>query len=1161
MGTETKTEPSSLEDLLSGDPAELTKPIKAVEDKWNLVPAFLKVRGLVKQQIDSFNYLIQEDMYNIVMADGNRMLTCDADPEWYMRYLDVRVGSPTTQVNYVERRLTPHDCRLRDMTYSAPIHVDIEYTVGRQVRRRRDVFIGRMPIMLRSSRCVLHGAPDSELIACNECPLDPGGYFVIRGTEKVILIQEQLSKNRILVETDSDGDVMASVTSTDAERKTMTKLRHKRGVFQLQHNIFEKPVNLALVFKALGVESDQELCQLVGASERFSQLLLATFHDATQHSVYTQRDALVHLMKRSRKEKMRAADVRRVTRDPADEALEMLSQLVVSHVPTERYNLWPKVVYLALMLRRMLCAVIDPTHLDDRDYYGNKRLELAGGQLSLLFEDLFKKMNSDLLMEARKTLAKASRTTAFDAVQHVRSDIITHAMEAALSTGCWNIKRFKMDRKGATQVLSRLSFIGAIGMMTRIMSQFEKTRKVSGPRALQPSQWGLVCPCDTPEGESCGLVKNLALMTHVTTDDNQEPFAQFAYMLGVQPMSGVHPGSSAHTPGAALVLLNGAVLGVHTQPHAFVDGFRLARRHGLLSEFASIVFMTDTIQISVDGGRLCRPLVICRNGRPCLTQDHVHRVKAGKLQFMELVAQGVVEFLDTNEENNTLIAMDEAACTRATTHMEIEPFTILGVVAGLIPFPTTTSPPATRTSVQWASSPAERPLACAQAMGTMACNQHLRLDTLLYLLVSPMRPLLTTRTIEMVGFDQMGAGQNATVCVMSYSGYDIEDAIIMNKASLDRGFGRCIVHHTYKATLKKYSNRAADRVMAPVPKARVGTYHLLESDGLSAVGRVINPGDSYVCKQVPSNTRDAVGEALLRDDFYRPQESRYKGVAGEKPVIGKVMLSSNDDSFLLVKTQVRHVRRPELGDKFSSRHGQKGVVGLIVAQEDFPFSTAGICPDLIMNPHGFPSRMTVGKMIECLGSKAAVLSGRFHYGGAFGEDAGLAHRVSDICEELVNHGYSYSGKDLMTSGITGEPLEAHVFMGPIYYQKLKHMVLDKVHARSRGPRVTLTRQPTEGRSRDGGLRLGEMERDCLVAYGASNLLLERLMISSDLFTAYVDGRSGLLGWYDVQKKQAVSPVDKTSEHMAAVKMPYACKLLFQELQAMNIVPRITLKDL
>jgi DNA-directed RNA polymerase III subunit RPC2 len=296
------------------------------------------------------------------------------------------------------------------------------------------------------------------------------------------------------------------------------------------------------------------------------------------------------------------------------------------------------------------------------------------------------------------------------------------------------------------------------------------------------------------------------------------------------------------------------------------------------------------------------------------------------------------------------------------------------------------------------------------------------------------------------------------------------------------------------------------------------------------------------------------------EKLFRPAPLSWKGPVGEQCIVDRVQLTTNEEQHEAFKVLVRHTRRPELGDKFSSRHGQKGVVGVVVQQQDFPFSERGVCPDLIMNPHGFPSRMTVGKLLELLGSKAAVLTGELRYGTAFGERSGLASTVETMSEALVEHGYSYAGKDFLTSGTSGEPLEAYVFMGPVYYQKLKHMVLDKMHARAKGPRVVLTRQPTEGRSRDGGLRLGEMERDCLIAYGASALLLERLMISSDEFKVHVDTRSGLLGYYDGNRGCAVSPVDGASEHMVPVRIPYACKLLFQELQSMGIAPRLRLAD-
>jgi DNA-directed RNA polymerase III subunit RPC2 len=280
---------------------------------------------------------------------------------------------------------------------------------------------------------------------------------------------------------------------------------------------------------------------------------------------------------------------------------------------------------------------------------------------------------------------------------------------------------------------------------------------------------------------------------------------------------------------------------------------------------------------------------------------------------------------------------------------------------------------------------------------------------------------------------------------------------------------------------------------------------------------------------------------------YRETPQAYK--LADPAYVDKVLVTETEQGTPTIKIQTRQTRRPELGDKFSSRHGQKGVVGIIANQEDMPFNDQGITPDIIMNPHGFPSRMTVGKMLELFSGKAGVLSGNLQYGTAFG-----GSKVEDMTELLIKHGFSYSGKDYLTSGITGEALQFYVFFGPIYYQKLKHMVQDKMHSRSRGPRAILTRQPTEGRSRDGGLRLGEMERDCLIAYGASQLLLERLMISSDMHEVdicSVCGQMGYLGYCQVCR---------TTKGVRRITMPYAAKLLVQELGSMNVKVAIGLGD-
>ncbi|KAJ2764369.1 DNA-directed RNA polymerase III complex subunit Rpc2, partial [Coemansia nantahalensis] len=516
---------------------------------------------------------------------------------------------------------------------------------------------------------------------------------------------------------------------------------------------------------------------------------------------------------------------------------------------------------------------------------------------------------------------------------------------------------------------------------------------------------------------------------------------------------------------------------------------------------------------------------------------------AGALQFDDFLRLGLVEYLDVNEENDCMIAIYESEIKPYTTHLEIEPFTLLGAVAGLIPYPHHNQSP--RNTYQSAMG--------KQAIGAIAYNQLNRIDTLLYLMVYPQQPMVKTKTIELINYDKLPAGQNGCVFVMSYSGYDIEDALVLNKASLDRGFGRCQVMRKFTAMVRKYPNNTFDRLTGP-PTFQDGKvperFQFVDDDGMAPPGTRLENGQVYLHKQMPVGDDDvggAPGSALTAPTFRSvPMSFKYP----DPGYVDKVMITTSDSDQTLIKFLLRQTRRPELGDKFSSRHGQKGVCGIIVPHEDMPFTDRGVYPDIIMNPHGFPSRMTVGKLMEFVASKAGAVKGELQYGTCFG-----GSRMEDMCRVLVENGFSYTGKDYVTSGITGEPVGAYIFNGATYYQRLKHMVADKMHARARGPRAVLTRQPTEGRSRDGGLRLGEMEKDCLIGYGASMLLLERLMYSSDVFEVHVCGDCGYLGY------KGWCQMCRSSKSMVPIKIPYACKLLFQELQSMNILPRLVMEDI
>ncbi|KAF4746112.1 DNA-directed RNA polymerase III subunit RPC2, partial [Perkinsus olseni] len=805
-------EPSTAaEQFIPPPPGQEAPPTWA--DKWELLPAFLEARGLVKQHIDSFNYFVTTEIKDIVLAESNRRITSDVDPNWFLEFHDVHVGAPSYRGVLQHVQTTPMMCRIRDMTYASDILVDISYVRGREVVRKNGVCVGRLPVMLRSKLCRLHDATTEQMERMQECPHDPGGYFIIKGTEKVLLMQEQLSNNRIIVEMDAKKMVQAVVTSSTADNKSRTVVCFKSelsGLF-VKHSAFTELIPAVIMLRAMGMESDQEIVQMVGTEKCHVDGMILSLQDAHATGVFSQQQALEYLGNKLKIRSQPAAPPplsqrHRIigsagtspgstdaTERKMGEALEVLVRQVLSHISvyadgsfssafdqdkggaTKPLDFSGKCRFLCLMMRRALDARSDSTLLDDRDYYGNKRLELAGQLIALLFEDLFKSMNTEIKKSVDMRLTKYFQQTSSasaragrsmvgpdsgypDVLRDIDSERITRGMNRAISSGNWNIKRFRIDRSGVSQVLSRFSFIAALGAMTRVKSQFEKSRKLAGPRALQPSQWGMLCPSDTPEGEQCGLIKALSLLAHVTTPDEEGPIRRLCYSLGVEDAAGL-TGEELHSAGTITVFLNGALLGVHRRPQTFMSDMRTLRRRGKIGEFVSIYEheAQRAIIIATDGGRLCRPLIVVKKGKPMLKPEvHLRKLKSGELRFTDFLRLGIIEWVDVNEENNSYIAINPEDVTMESTHLEIEPLTLLGAVAGLVPYPHHNQSP--RNTYQCAMG--------KQAMGNIACNQHLRTDTQLLLLTYPQQPMCKTRTIDLIGYDNLPAGHNASVAVM-----------------------------------------------------------------------------------------------------------------------------------------------------------------------------------------------------------------------------------------------------------------------------------------------------------------------------------------------------------------------------------------------------------
>ncbi|MDO8339507.1 MAG: DNA-directed RNA polymerase subunit B [Candidatus Burarchaeum sp.] len=602
-------------------------------------------------------------------------------------------------------------------------------------------------------------------------------------------------------------------------------------------------------------------------------------------------------------------------------------------------------------------------------------------------------------------------------------------------------------------------------------------------------------------------------------------------------------------PSKTAIYINGRLIGFHDDGDSLVAELRAKRRAGEISPEVNFALnrATGELQVSTDSGRARRPYIVVENGKSLYTPEMVKKVESGELKWNELIKMGVIEYLDAEEENDiAFVAADEKHITEKSTHMEIDPVSICGVTVSQLTYPEHNSSPRIT-------------MACAmskQSLGFYASNYNLRMDSRAHILYYPQEPLVQSEPYRHMNFHRRPAGQNFVVAITSYYGYNMGDAVVMNKNAVDRGLGRSVFFKVHESEERRYPGGQKDKFESPNPTVsgyrEEYMYRYLGDDGIVVPESEVQSKDVLVGKTSPPRFLEEVSAFGLTEEKKRENSLVIK--SGDEGVVDSVMLTESPSGNKFVKVRVRSIKVPENGDKFASRHGQKGVIGLLVPQEDMPFTESGIVPDLIINPHAIPSRMTAGHLIEMLGGKAACFTGERVNGTAFsGQDA------EEFKQTLKEQGFESYGKEILYDGLSGERIESEVFVGVIYYQRLHHLVSNKMHVRSRGPVQLLTHQPTEGKAREGGLRFGEMERDCLIGYGASMLVRERMLEESDKTVELVCNKCGMIAVHDFIKRRDYCPLCDSVE-LYKVEMSYAFKLLLDEIKAIGILPRLKLKD-
>jgi len=1142
-----------------------------------------------------------------------------------------------------QRFLYPNEARLQNMTYGTTIHYDVDIVFNIRLPSEETgeletkthtmslnkLYFGRFPIMLHSNYCILRDQPRELIFNLGECRNDKGGYFIIDGKEKLIISQEKFANNIIYikdkvndlyshsVEVRSESEDTAKPIRTTSIRRVSPNDKQANGHYVVELPNVRKAMPLFIVFRALGIGSDKDILKTIfldlDHNESYLEHLIPSVHDA--NIIFNQETALKYIATFTKEKTV-------------SQVQYILSDYFLPHIGDINYR--EKALYLGQMMLKLLKVVLKEDGPTDRDSFIYKRVELPGMLLKNLFNEyyslqlanIYKKFDKEYYFHIGQYQGLQFINLIMDNHEDgFKERIVEEGFRKAFK-GNWG-SQTHTKRNGVVQDLPRLSFNSALSLKRKVNLPMEDSAKIVEPRLLHGSQWGYIDPVDTPDGGNVGLHKHMAITTQITNGYPRQ--RMISWLIETVPIILLENASFTICAHSVKVYVNGKWIGCSFDPTKIVNTIRQYRRIGCIPLMTSVSWdiQRNEIQIFTDAGRMTRPLFYIERNED---KDNVlkinqsktfERVAQGQFSWLECIVgfnpskntninivgnkdafynpltlydvdsidecftdgkSSFIEFIDTNESNSAYIdsqldifkerkKIESYYANSDYSHIEIHPSLILGVMGNQIVFPNNNQLPRDLFSCGQSK----------QGVSLYHSNYQSRIDKTGIVLNYGQIPIVKSRYFKYINNEEHPYGENVIVAIMCYNAFNVEDSILINKGSVDRGLFSTTYFNSYEAYEEenKVSGKSVDTKftnIASIQDSIIGLkpgydYSRLDEFGLVQEGTIMD--DKTVVMGLSTNSVD--NPSIFMDASVTPKK-------GQKGVVDKTFISEHNDGTRLAKVRIRENRIPAVGDKFCSRCGQKGTIGAFIDECDMPTTADGLVPDIIVNPHAFPSRMTIGQLVEMISGKLGLHIGMFGDCTAFIDNGSKNDYLGDL---LTQNGYSSSGNDILYNGMTGQQMEADVFFGPTYYMRLKHMVKDKINHRAQGPRTLLTRQTVQGRSNDGGLRIGEMERDGVLAHGASQFLSDSLMNRGDSYLMGVCNKTGMIAIVNPTQNVFLSPLldgplkfegDLTSNNIQVEKMtkygndfsivrvPYAFKLLIQELATMNVQMRVITED-